>query len=92
MGHAYSQSCPNPGALCAIHWPQSCRRFCSNSEKEDPLLTTKGVKFSSICFSLKDNIFFITLKVLSFSSEFKNKVNTQMTGYNLEEEGGIPPT
>lgn len=66
--------------------------FAQTQRKKIPLLTTKGVKFSSICFSLKNNIFFLTLKVLSFSSEFKNKANTQMTGYDFEEGGGIPPT
>lgn len=30
---AFSQSCPNPRALCASHWPQSCHHFCSDAER-----------------------------------------------------------
>lgn len=75
---------------------KNCWHHCSNSEKEDPLATTKGLSFQAYVFLLRIT-FFITLKVLSFSPDFKNKVNPLMTGYNLEEAWGgggaeIPPT
>lgn len=66
--------------------------FAQTQRKKIPCLPPKGLSFQAYVFLLRITFFFITLKVLSFSSEFKNKVNTQMTGYNLEEEGGIPPT
>lgn len=70
----------------------------TNLSERRSLLTTKGVKLSSMCFSVKKKkTFFATLNVLSFNPEFKNKVTVQMTGYNLEEEegregGNFPPT
>ena len=65
---------------------KNCWHHCSISEKEDPLATTKGLSFQAYVLLLRIT-FFITLKVLSFSPDFKNKVNPQMTGYNLEEGG-----
>lgn len=59
--------------------------------KKIPSLPPKGLSFQAYILLLRIT-FFITVKVLSFSPEFKNKVNTQMTGYNLEEGGTIPPT
>lgn len=64
----------------------------AQTQRKSPCLPPKGLTFQAYVFLLRIT-FFITLKVLSFSSEFKNKVNTQMTGYNLEEgRGEIPPT
>lgn len=95
-GTCVYHSHPNPEPLSGIYWSQNFWHYCSNSEEGDPLLPPKGLSFPSMCFSLKNRITFffkITLKVLSFSPEFKNKVNPQMTGYNLEKRGGkFPPT
>ena len=68
---------------------KNCWHHCSNSENEDPLATNKGLSFQAYVFLLRIT-FFITLKVLSFSPDFKNKVNPLMTGYNLEERGKNP--
>lgn len=57
--------------------------------KRIPWLPPKGLSFQAYVFLLRITFFFITLKVLSFNPEFKNKVNPQMTGYNLEEAGGV---
>lgn len=61
----------------------------AQTQRKIALPNSKGLSFRAYVFLLRIT-FFITLKVLSFSPEFKNKVNTQMTGYNFEVAGGNP--
>lgn len=88
-------SCPKPEDLTGGYRPQrplqhsNPQKGREERKKKTPAAPAFAhwVKLSSIRFSLKNNIFLVTLKVLHFSPGLKNKRNTYVTGYNLAGGG-----